>query len=94
MERITPTTLQLFVVENNEWIIDYDFFNQILTKEIDGLKSKRSLKDYKKIAKDTLIRIEKSNSPVRSNTKNLKRLEMFLKNLFNFSSTISSIYYL
>ncbi|MGL5023706.1 MAG: hypothetical protein ACRC5S_10410 [Cetobacterium sp.] len=88
LERITPTTLQLFVVENNEWIIDYDFFNQILTKEIDGLKSKRSLKDYKKIAKDTLIRIEKSNSPVRSNTKNLKKLEMFLKNLLGITIEI------
>ncbi|MGL5902863.1 MAG: hypothetical protein ACRCZO_09275 [Cetobacterium sp.] len=82
LDSLTPRNIQLFVTENNEWILDYDWFNCILKNKLLGKKSERMIFRYQKMAKEKLIALEKSNSPKRSNTKNIKKLEQYLRILF------------
>lgn len=88
LDSLTPRNIQLFVTENNEWILDYDWFNCILKNKLLGKKSERMIFIYQKMAKDKLIALEKSNSPKRSNTKNIKRLEQYLRVLFGIKLEI------
>ena len=88
LERITPRILETFVVENNEWILDYDFIGWILKYQLKELKSERSVREYQKIAKEKLIQLETSNSPKRSNSKNMNKLELLVKELFGIKLKI------
>lgn len=88
LEKITPRILETFVVENNEWILDYDFIGWILKYQLRNLKSERSIREYQKVAKDKLIQLETSNSPKRSNSKNMDKLELLIKELFGIKLKI------
>lgn len=88
LEKITPRILETFVVENNEWILDYDFIGWILKYQLKDLKSERSIYEYQKIAKEKLIQLETSNSPKRSNSKNMKKLELLVEELFGIKLKI------
>lgn len=88
LEKITPRILETFVVENNEWILDYDFIGWILKYHLKELKSERSVREYQKIAKEKLIQLETSNSPKRSNSKNMKKLELLVGELFGIKLNI------
>lgn len=79
---ITPKNIELFVTENNEWILDDEIFGFIVKKVFTNKKTERMIQIYQKTAREKLILLEKSNSPLRCNTKNIKRLKEFLKNLF------------
>lgn len=88
LERITPRILETFVVENNEWILDYDFMGWILRNQLKELKPERTVRRYQKIAKEKLIQLETSNSPKRSNSKNMNKLELLVKELFGIKLKI------
>lgn len=85
---ITPKNIELFVTENNEWILDDEIFSSILKKELTDKKSERMIRRCKKTGKEKLILLENSNSPKRSNTKNIKRLKEFLINIFGLEIEI------
>ena len=88
LERITPRILETFVVENNEWILDYDFIGWILKCQLKESKPERTIRRYQKIAKEKLIQLETSNSPKRSNSKNIKKLELLVGELFGIKLNI------
>lgn len=88
LEKVTPRILETFVVENNEWILDYDFIGWILKYQLKDSKPERTIQRYQKIAKDKLIRLETSNSPKRSNSKNMKKLELLVEELFGIKLNI------
>lgn len=82
MENISPKSVELFVTENNEWILDADTFNCILHKKVVETKTIKTSKRCQAAAKYKLLQLGKSNSPKRNNLKNIERLELFLKNSF------------
>lgn len=86
--KITPRSIEVFVTENNEWIIDDDTFNCILHKEVIKTRTEITSKRCQAMAKQKLIDLATSNSPRRNNSKNMKRLEIFLKNLFDIDIKI------
>lgn len=88
LERITPRILETFVVENNEWILDYDFIGWILKYQLKESKPERTIRRYQKIAKEKLIQLETSNSPKRSNSKNMKKLELLVGELFGIKLNV------
>lgn len=89
LENLTPKNIQLFVTENNEWILDYDWFNYILKKKLIGKKSRSMIFIYQKAAREKLISLESSNSPKRSNSKNIKKLKQYLRVLFGVELEIN-----
>lgn len=88
--KITPKNLELFVAINNESIIDADWFNSILYKELRNKKSRSSIFDYTKCVKEQLKELGEQNSPLRDNLNNLKRIEQLVKNLFGINLKIRS----
>ena len=88
LDKLTPKNIELFVTENNEWILDYDLFNCILKKKLIKKRSRAVIFTYRKVAKEKLIDLENSNSPKRNNSKNVKRLQQYLKNLFGIEIEI------
>lgn len=82
MIKITPKNLELFVTTYNELIVDADWFNNILYRELVNKKSRSSVFEYTKCTKKQLKKLNELNSPIRDNLNNLKRLEQLVKNLF------------
>ncbi|SJZ95402.1 hypothetical protein SAMN02745174_02059 [Cetobacterium ceti] len=83
LDRITPKNIELFVTEFDEYIFDYKIVSTILKKELGNLKSERMIKNYQKIAKEKLTRLGGSNSPIRNNIGNIKRLAEYLECFYN-----------
>lgn len=88
LERITPKNIELFVTEFDEYIFDYKIIATILKKELQDQKSDRMIKNYQKRAKEKLLELENSNSPIRKNIGNIKRLKEYLQVFYNIKFEI------
>lgn len=83
LERISPKNIEIFVTEFDEYIFDYKIIANILKKELKDKKSESMIKKYQKSARDKMRELENSNSPVRKNIGNIKRLTEYLNVFYN-----------